>query len=65
MMSCFPHRPSDSNNDNELSGPDITDKTFEVTMINSNNINPKTFAQYDHQITDNQCTKVELNLPRL
>ena len=35
---------------NELSGPDITDKTFEVSMINSSNINPKAFAQYDHQI---------------
>ena len=27
------------------------------------NIDPKTFVQYDHQITDNQCTKEELNLP--
>ena len=32
-------------------------------MINSSNINPKTSFQYDHQITDNQCTKEELNLP--
>ena len=32
-------------------------------MINSSNINPKAFAQYDHQITDNQCTKEELNPP--
>ena len=30
-------------------------------MINSSNINPKAFAQYDHQITDNQCNKEELN----
>ena len=30
MLSHLPHRPSDSNDDNELSGPDITDKTFEV-----------------------------------
>ena len=36
---------------------------FKVSMINSSNINPKTFAQHDHQITDNQCTKEELNLP--
>ena len=42
MLSCLPHRPSGSNDDNELSGPDITDKMFEVSMINSNNINPKT-----------------------
>ena len=60
MLSCFPHRPSDSNDDNELSGPVIT---FEVIMINSSNIYPKTFAQYNHQITDNQCTKEELTLP--
>ena len=62
MLSCLPHRPSDSNDDNELSGPDITDKTFEVSMIKSNNINRKTFSQHDHQITDNQCTKEKLNL---
>ena len=32
-------------------------------MINSSNINTKTFTQYDPQITYNQCTKEELNLP--
>ena len=53
MLSCLPHRPSDSNDDNE----------FEVSMIHSSNIHPKTFAQYDHEITDNQCTKEEFNLP--
>ena len=31
-------------------------------MIINNNINPKTFAQYDHQITGNQSDKEELNL---
>ena len=62
-MSCLALRPSDGNDDSELSGPDITDKTFKISMINSNNMNPKTFAQYDHQITDNQCTKEECNLP--
>ena len=31
-------------------------------MINSSDITYKTFAQYDHQITDNQCTKEELNI---
>ena len=61
MLSHLPHRPSNSNDDNELSGPDITNKTFEVSMINSSNINPKAFAQYDHQIPDNQCTEEELN----
>ena len=59
MLSCL---PSDSDDDNELNGPDITDKTLQVIMINSSNINPKTFAQCDHYIKDNQCTK-ELDLP--
>ena len=63
MLLYLPHKPSDSNDDNERSGPDITDNTFEVSMINSSNINPKAFAQYDHQITDIQCTKEEFNLP--
>ena len=63
MLSSLPHRPSDSNGNNELSGHDITDKTFEVSMTNSGNINSKTFAQYDHQITGDQCTTEELNLP--
>ena len=62
ILSHLPHRPSDSNDDNELSGPDITDTMFEVSMINSSNINPKIFAQYDQQITDNQYTKEEFNL---
>ena len=53
-------RPSDSNNDNEFIGPDITHKTFEVSVVNSSNINSKTSAQYDHEITDSQCTKEEL-----
>ena len=50
MLSHLSHRPSDSNNDVLHSNPDITHKTFEVSMINSSYINPKTFAQYDHQI---------------
>ena len=63
MLSHLPHRPSGSNDDNKLSDPDITDKMFEVSMINSNNINPKGFVHYDHQITNNQCTEGVLNLP--
>ena len=59
----MPHRPSDTNDDNEFSGPDITNKTFEVSMINSSNIYPKTFAQYDHPLKENQWTKEELTLP--
>ena len=63
MLSCSPHRPSDGNGDNELSGPYITDKMFKISMINYGNINPKVFAQYDNQVTDNQCTKEEFTLP--
>ena len=63
MLSCLLHRPPGSNDDNECSGPDITDEMFEVSMINNSNMNPKTFVHYDHQITDNQCIKEELNLP--
>ena len=48
MLSCLPHQLSDKNDDNELSGPDITEKMFEVSMINSSNMNVKAFAQYDH-----------------
>ena len=32
-------------------------------MFTSSNNNPETFAQCNHKITDNQCTKGELNLP--
>ena len=41
MLSLLHYRLSDSNDDNELSGPDITDKAFDISMIN---INPKAFA---------------------
>ena len=32
MFSCLPHRAPVSNDDNALSGPDITDQMFEVSM---------------------------------
>ena len=63
IMSHLPHRPSCSNDGNRCSGLDITDKSFEATMINNSNIYPKVFVQYDHQIKDKQCTKGEVNLP--
>ena len=63
MLSCLQHTSSDSNDDNELSSPDITDKTCEDSMINSSNINPNTFTQYDHLTIDNEFTKEELSLP--
>ena len=63
MLFHLPHRLSDSHDDNELTGPDKTYKTFEVSMVNSSNINPKIFVQYNHQITESQCTNEELHLP--
>ena len=44
ILSHLAHRPSDSNDDNDPSSPDIIDKMFEVSMINSSNINPKNLA---------------------
>ena len=38
MLSCLPHRPSDSSDDSEFSGSDTTDEMLEVRMINSGNI---------------------------
>ena len=62
MLSCLPYTTSDSNDYNDLSGPDITDKTFEVSLIKSSNILPRTLAQYDHLITYSQCIKEEVDL---
>ena len=41
----------------------MTTMNLVALMINRSNINPKTFGQYDHQITESQCTEEELNLP--
>ena len=57
MLPHFPLRLSDSNDSNELSDPNITDKIFEVSMVNSGKINSMTSAQHNLQITDNQCIK--------
>ena len=35
---------------------------FDISMTNNINISSKIFYQHNHQITDNQCTKEELNL---
>ena len=50
MLSCLSH-------------PDISDRIFEVNLINSSDIYPKQFAQYDHQYEDKQCNKEELEIP--
>ena len=61
MLSCLPH-PTDSFDNSGYSIPDITDRTFEVNLIDSNDINPKRFAQYHHQYEDKKCNKVELKI---
>ena len=44
MLSHLPHRPLGRNDDNELSGIDITNKTLEASMINHTNIYARTSA---------------------
>ena len=61
MLSCLPH-PTDSLGNSGNSVPDITDRTFEVNLINNSDINPNRFAQYDHQYVDKQCNKQELEI---
>ena len=62
VLSHLPH-PTDSYNNCGESIPDITDRTFEVNLINSSDNNPKRFGQYDHQYEDKQCNKEELEIP--
>ena len=62
MLSCLPH-PTYSFDNSGDSVPHITDRTFEVNLINNSDINPKRFAQYDHQYEDKQCNKEELDIP--
>ena len=62
MLSCLTH-PTDSFDNSGDSIPDITDRTFEVNLINSSNITSKRFAQYDNQYEDKQCNKEELEIP--
>ena len=56
-------QPTDSLDNSGDDIPDITDRTFEVNLINSSDINPKRFAHYDHQFEDKQCNKKELEIP--
>ena len=62
MLSCLPH-PTDSLANSGDIVPDITDRTFEVNLINCSDINPERFAQYDHHYEDKQCKKEELEIP--
>ena len=61
MLSHLPHQ-TDSFDNSEDRIPDITDRTFEVNLINSSDTNPTRFAQYDHQYKDKQCNKEELKI---
>ena len=62
ILSCLPY-PTDSFDNSGDSIPDITDRSFEVNLINSSDINPKRFVQYDHQYEDKQCNKEEIEIP--
>ena len=62
MLSHLPNSTDSFDNSGD-SVPDITDRTFEVNLINSSDINPKRFVQYDHQYKDKQCYKEELEIP--
>ena len=62
MLSRLTHIDIDDNNET-LSGPDITDKTFEINFINSSTNDPKNFAQYEEITPDKQCSKEELTVP--
>ena len=61
MLSHLPH-PTDSLDNSGDSVPDITDRTFEVNLKNSRDINPKRFAQYDNQYEDKQSNNEELEI---
>ena len=63
MLSRLPHKEQDSCNESEVSGPDTTDKTFKINMINSNNLRTKDFAQFSSPLGDDQPNREELNVP--
>ena len=63
MLSGLPHKEQDSCNESEVSGPDITDKTFEINMINSSNLRIKDFTQYSDPLGDDQPSRDELAVP--
>ena len=62
FLLCLPHNCSGHNSDNKgkLNGPDITDKTFEINLIHSKNINPKDYSHHNQQIQDKQCLKEDI-----
>ena len=39
-----------------------TDRTFEINLMNSGDINPPKIAPYDHQYEDKQCNKEQLKI---
>ena len=47
-----------------VSGPDITDKTFKINMINSSNLRTKDLAQFSGPLGDGQPSREELTVPQ-
>ena len=60
MLSWLPHKEQDSCHESEVSGPDLTDKTFEINMINSSNLRKKDFALFSGPLGDDQPNREEL-----
>ena len=66
MLSWLSHKEQDSCNESEVSGPDIiTDKTFEINMINSSNLRTKDFAQFSGPLGNDQPSREELTVPHM
>ena len=63
MLSRLPHKEQDSCSESEVSGADITDKTFEINMINSSNLRTKDFEQFSGPLGDDQPSREELTVP--
>ena len=63
MLSQLPHKEQDSCSENEVSGPYITDKTFEINIINSSNLRTKDCAQFSSPLGDDQPSREELTVP--
>ena len=60
MLSHLPPNSNVANSDSDLGGADITDTTFEISIINKSKLNIKMFAQFKQQMNDRQCTKINL-----
>lgn len=52
MLSRIPHRDDTNETDEENISPDINDNACEINTINSNALNPKTFANCEDEEAD-------------